>query len=700
MRSISLPFTGLGLALMTWAGALQPATAQTNLQLVWLTNTMGHVSNTVWRYNTNGVDLGTTWRATNYVETGWGTGIGVFAVEDLAAVVPMINTRLQLTAPGSSTQVITYYFRTTFNFPFSVSPASNTIVLLSSNILDDGCVFYINGTEAGRIRITANPVLYSSLADQGTEGVFELLALDTSALRQGTNVLAVEVHQTSTTSSDVVFGMALFATVTPAAGYTRVTITNQPKSVVCPLGSTATFSVGASGTDPRYQWRTNNVAIPGATNASFTTPTMSTANQAAWNGARFSVTITNLISSTNSTNATLWVVPDTFGPKMILALATNIIFTNATTQLVSNYGRVLVTFDEQIQEAAGTFAAATNLTNYALSVLNRTNIVGLTRARWGGLQVELTTTTNEYLGTPIFVFTNTYVLRVNNLRDPRTNYIAPNAQIPLSYITSTNLIDFEFHPWRSVGPAYMLDTALCSQLWSSNWVSMTYNDTPNQINPESIWYQYAGVAYYDLDGITACRGGTPEPSLTFGEGINVYFFRTGFNAPPNTGTATLSFAHVIDDGAVFFLNGVQIGTFAMPANVPTGAGSCSLAASSSTGNAFCRTNAFQVTNLRSGTNILCVQLHQASANETDIAFGTEMDAVFVNSPTLPAPSVPRIFFTRNGNNLTLSWSGNGFRLETKTNIVDIWGAEAQPMSNPYTYTSTDAGPRYFRLQYP
>src|SRR5262245_17531469 len=81
-------------------------------------------------------------------------------------------------------------------------------------------------------------------------------------------------------------------------------ITSQPSSVTATAGSTATFSVSASGTDPlSYQWKKNGTAITGATSTSYTTPTL----QSSDNGATYLVVITNPEGSVTSSAATLTV---------------------------------------------------------------------------------------------------------------------------------------------------------------------------------------------------------------------------------------------------------------------------------------------------------------------------------------------------------------------------------------------------------
>ena len=67
-------------------------------------------------------------------------------------------------------------------------------------------------------------------------------------------------------------------------------IINQPVSQTVPAGVNVTFSVSVIGTAPfSYQWRSNNVAVPGATNATFTLTNVSLSAS----GSAYSVLVTN-----------------------------------------------------------------------------------------------------------------------------------------------------------------------------------------------------------------------------------------------------------------------------------------------------------------------------------------------------------------------------------------------------------------------
>jgi len=102
------------------------------------------------------------------------------------------------------------------------------------------------------------------------------------------------------------------APATPPA--TGPAITTQPTSLTVIAGSTATFSVTASGTTLAYQWRRNGTAISGATNATHRIASTTTAD----NGATFSVVVSNTAGTATSNSATLSVNPTNGGPGAVI----------------------------------------------------------------------------------------------------------------------------------------------------------------------------------------------------------------------------------------------------------------------------------------------------------------------------------------------------------------------------------------------
>jgi DNA-binding beta-propeller fold protein YncE len=82
-------------------------------------------------------------------------------------------------------------------------------------------------------------------------------------------------------------------------------ITQEPASQTVLAGANVAFSVGLIGTAPfSYQWNSNNVAVPGATNAAFTLTNVSLSES-----ATYSVLVININGSVLSSNAVLNVLP-------------------------------------------------------------------------------------------------------------------------------------------------------------------------------------------------------------------------------------------------------------------------------------------------------------------------------------------------------------------------------------------------------
>jgi glycosyl hydrolase family 115/PA14 domain-containing protein/flagellar associated repeat protein/Big-like domain-containing protein len=91
---------------------------------------------------------------------------------------------------------------------------------------------------------------------------------------------------------------------------------DQPADQVTLEARTVTFAVTATGSPPlTYQWSRDNVAIPGATSSSYTTPLLTTADS----GSTFYVEVANPFSTTTSRSALLTVNPDNAGPVLVSA---------------------------------------------------------------------------------------------------------------------------------------------------------------------------------------------------------------------------------------------------------------------------------------------------------------------------------------------------------------------------------------------
>ncbi|HMC28091.1 MAG TPA: lamin tail domain-containing protein, partial [Verrucomicrobiae bacterium] len=161
--------------------------------------------NDTWRFEDNGRDLGTAWRESSFDDTKWPTGQGVFGfTKDKPLPRPGLKMGLK------KNRQITYYFRKVFTVDRDLSKFQ----LAVDQIIDDGAVYYLNGKEIARVRMPAGMIGYKTGASQNVRDPVEELnafTIDPKLLLSGTNLLAVEVHQDRTNSSDVAFAMRLRA---------------------------------------------------------------------------------------------------------------------------------------------------------------------------------------------------------------------------------------------------------------------------------------------------------------------------------------------------------------------------------------------------------------------------------------------------------------------------------------------------------
>ncbi|MDB6038465.1 MAG: hypothetical protein JWM99_2306, partial [Verrucomicrobiales bacterium] len=160
----------------------------------------------VWKFLDDGSNQGTAWRAPGFLDANWKTGAAQLGYGDGDEVTVLGF------GPDSNSKYITYYFRGTFN----VSGVAQINSLNLSLLRDDGAVIYLNGQEAARDNMPEGSVTSSTVASTAVGGAAEStqyfdFPIDTGLLREGVNTLAVEIHQSGGTSSDISFDLGLTA---------------------------------------------------------------------------------------------------------------------------------------------------------------------------------------------------------------------------------------------------------------------------------------------------------------------------------------------------------------------------------------------------------------------------------------------------------------------------------------------------------
>jgi hypothetical protein len=180
-----------------------------------------------WMYQALRSEPAGNWRGLDYAEATWVKNktapIGFGDIGAAGAYVPLKTVLTTAEQGPSSDRTRTVYFRHHFQVADPTAIRS-----LSLNLMrDDGAVVYFNGVQVGRTNIDTGTteggfVSYSTLASRTLDGAEEAqyvsMPVDSdllSALLPGDNVLAVEVHQASATSSDLVLDVELIASFFP-----------------------------------------------------------------------------------------------------------------------------------------------------------------------------------------------------------------------------------------------------------------------------------------------------------------------------------------------------------------------------------------------------------------------------------------------------------------------------------------------------
>lgn len=170
------------------------------------TNTLLLLTNT-WRYRGDGVDLGSSWTVPGFDDSAWATGAALFFAPISTVNYPVPKNTFLPVTNSAGTRVITFYFRTEFMF----SGDTNDLRLGVRGVIDDGAVIYLNGAEVLRLNMPATNITYFTFASTNT-GIPALAGpflIPAGRLQTGVNTLAVEVHQVSSTSSDVNLALEL-----------------------------------------------------------------------------------------------------------------------------------------------------------------------------------------------------------------------------------------------------------------------------------------------------------------------------------------------------------------------------------------------------------------------------------------------------------------------------------------------------------
>jgi hypothetical protein len=209
---------------------------------------------------------------------------------------------------------------------------------------------------------------------------------------------------------------------------------------------------------------------------------------------------------------------------------------------------------------------------------------------------------------------------------------------------------------------------------AANWATQVYDDTG--------WSNgLAQLGYGDGDEATLVGYG-PDPGNRY---VTTYF-RRSFTVSDPSRVQRLVMNLLRDDGAVIYVNGVEV----FRTNMPTGTILYSTFATSANEYPFDNNISLFPTNLVTGSNVLAAEVHQGTPNSSDVSFELQLLAVTAASSNLPpivsvtSPANGSIFAAPSSTTVTAAASDSE---GTVTNVAFFVNAvkQADDPSSPFSF---------------
>jgi Peptidase M60, enhancin and enhancin-like/N-terminal domain of M60-like peptidases/Cadherin domain/Bacterial Ig domain/PA14 domain len=526
-----------------------------NMYLSLTTNTLV-ASNATWRYFDQGQNLGTAWREVAFNDNGWSNGAARLGFGGQGEATTING------GPSGARFPTTYFRRAVV-----ITNLAEFVEFRLGVARDDGAVVHVNGIEVFRTGMNPGTVTYSTLAINASDvQTFFSTNLPPTVFREGTNIVAVEVHQTSAGSSDLGFALKLEGT----RGLTqwRAMITSPAPNATIRQPATLMVSAQATGRDAPV---TNiTVLADGVVLGSIAGAQGSVAWHAPASGSyNLEARATNALGKPSfSPLSPVTIIPN--NPPSVALLTAGGTVTNPPMLFID----ASAADGDDLVSTVELFDGATSLgtlTGPLYTWLFPAPALGLHTLRAVAKDNHGLTSTSA----PVFF-----------------NVVAAPLVTNLTLVASNSL-------WKYNDEGVSI---------GNTWTNVSFND--------AAWSN--GVARLGLGGdgeITTLRG---QPRIT-------YYFRRSFVVPPDfTGTnVTLRLSR--DDGAVVYLNGMEVVRDNMPAGAISYTTRPSATVSAPNEQAFF-TFTTNASALRDGTNLIAAEVHQIDGSSSDLGFNLELSS--------------------------------------------------------------------------
>ncbi len=144
---------------------------------------------------------------------------------------------------------------------------------------------------------------------------------------------------------------------------------------------------------------------------------------------------------------------------------------------------------------------------------------------------------------------------------------------------------------------------------SFDWTDLNYNDSPWSSGPGQL-------GYGDGDEATVINT------------VLTGYFRKSFTLPNLCNYSELELTLIIDDGAIVYVNGVEVDRF----NMNSGAVNYNTFANTTVTNNAIKTATVSTALLNSGNNVIAVEIHQRNATSSDISYDLQVEGMLSANP--------------------------------------------------------------------
>lgn len=584
----------------------------------------------LWRYDDRGMDNGTAWTGAGVIDTNWTIGTPPFGYAAANTVVSNSLWTLASYGPAANNKYLTTYFRRTiFLTDTNLLPAS---IPFHAEI-DDGAILYVNGVEVWRTNMPAGSPNYRTVASANPADVTNefQFTLPSGIFANGTNELAVELHQSGTNTSDALFSLWADGLVSGTAipfltqsGSTPPVWTNTTATTdASPWIAYNDFAWGAgqaSGGITVYGMGDNGPLLDHSSghylNAKVTS---SGVNASLWNysaaGTAPSGTPAAQLLPTNIVDCLHNYAFDsgtvTFSALSPTNLYTFVLYANRDGGYTDRYTTVAIQDVDSFENNSTTGAASQGASSATLSSgSSHGNVFKFDNVNPG---------TN---GTVVFQLTGYKpCLNAFMVRTPSTGVVV-NPVTTYQQLTNGSV-------WKYA------DNGVD---WGSTaWAAASYAQETNwPVGRGPLGYGNAGSDASNTAATILHYGSIPSNKY-----VTTYFRKSIFVTDINLLPATIAFNAQVDDGAVVYLNGTPVWYYFM---TNSGVTYQTLAQQQKGGG---ETNIFTFTVPRSsfvtGTNLIAVEVHQGGTGSSDLYFnlwaddlaGTSTVPVMVQQGTFP-----------------------------------------------------------------